>query len=234
METVSLTDHLVSKLPPGVSETLQMNPQLFIAGGFIRAVLTNEDIKDVDVFTTDLSVVESAVAFLIRQIDHEGYRIIEKKTQNTITVEIDGFPVQFVNNIAYASPLDCLDKFDFTICQAAMWSSDMEWHYHCYPAFLRDTMKKQLVYTAPERIEAPGGSLWRATKFLHRGYSITQEEYAKLVVRLMQGIYRKPDSETYYDYSEEDREVVPIQPIPIVPSVDTVRGYFSKADGITY
>ena len=178
---------VVEALPQEVKEVLFVFPQLFVAGGAIRSILAGEPVKDIDVFTTSLDVIPSAVQRYIMEFAPWGDW---KKTETpcTTTISVNEFsPVQFVNNIEYASPEDCIKQFDFTICQAAIWKASIGWDSCCSPSFIRDVADKRLVYTAPDRVEAPGGSLWRATKFLQRGYSITQSELARLVVRCVNG-----------------------------------------------
>ena len=110
----------------------------------------------------------------------------EHETPCTITVKGEGVPVQFINNISH-TVVQGLQQFDFTICQVALWHDSEGFRTCCTPDFIRDVAAKRLVYTAPNRVEAPGGSLWRAIKFTQRGYSITQKELAKLVSRLVEG-----------------------------------------------
>ena len=176
-------------LPWEVVATLFAFPQLFVAGGCIRAAVAGEEVKDIDIFTTDLAVVDKAVEFLLTQRERRGGDAVERATPCTRTVVIDGLPVQFINNVAYASPVQCIETFDFTICQAAFWhGTNGQWQSHSTPEFHRDVALKRLVYTAPDRAEAPGGSLWRAFKYVRRGYSITQRELARLVVRLNESL----------------------------------------------
>lgn len=177
---------VLNALPMGVRTTLYAFPSLFIAGGFIRAVLAGEEIKDIDIFTSDLSIVDEAVQFYVRQCQAVGHTMTEHETPCTITVKGEAYPAQFVNNIAYTIEQG-IQQFDFTICQAALWCDFEGFRTCCTYEFIRDVAAKRLVYTAPDRVEAPGGSLWRAIKFTQRGYSITQVELAKLVARLVEG-----------------------------------------------
>lgn len=177
---------VMNALPPQVAATLIHYPQLFVAGGFIRAVLAGEPVKDIDIFSTDLTVVDRAVDFCL--VPFNSWKGGEKRrTPYTITVDVVGqAPIQFINNVAYATPEECVSRFDFTVCQAAIWRDiDGVWRSLCTPEFIRDVADKRLVYTAPVRVEAPGGSLWRAFKFAQRGYSISQQELARLVNRLV-------------------------------------------------
>ena len=175
-------------LPCAVVGTLFAFPQLFVAGGCIRAAVAGEEAKDIDIFTTDLAVVDKAVEFLLTQRERRGNDAVERATPCTRTVVIDGLPVQFINNAAYPSPFRCIETFDFTICQAAFWHDrNGQWQSNSTPEFHRDVACKRLVYTAPDRVEAPGGSLWRIVKYVRRGYSISQGELARVVARLMRG-----------------------------------------------
>lgn len=178
-------EKVVAALPAEVKEVLFVFPQLFVAGGAIRSILAGEPVKDIDIFTTSLPVVHLAVPRYIQEVGPDAdWKEHRTPCTRSITVVGDYPPVQFINNIAYESPEDCVRRFDFTICQAAIWRTESGWTSCCSPDFIRDVAAKRLVYTSPEREEAPGGSLWRAIKFVQRGYSITQEELTKLIVRL--------------------------------------------------
>lgn len=212
------------RLSQALRNTLDAFPQLFIAGGFVRAVTADESVKDIDIFTTDLSVVERAVQFYIRQRGSLGVK--EVLTPCTITVT-DGFcPVQFVNNIAYESIEQCVAQFDFTVFQAAYWRENFQPKAVCVPEFIRDVAERRLVYTAPDRVEAPGGSLWRAIKYAQRGYSITQLELARLIERLVEG-QKKLKLETFKAHGMivDDTERYGISASEVVRSF-SMRGRF--------
>lgn len=178
---------VVGALPEEIKEVLFVHQrEFFIAGGAIRAIIAGEPVKDIDIFTTSLDAVPQAIERYLQEFTPWGCWK-ESKTPCTRTVTISNCavpPVQFVNNIAYESPEHCVRQFDFTICQAALWHNGDEWCSLCSHEFLRDVAAKQLVYTSPDRLEAPGGSLWRAFKYAQRGYSISQSELARIVLRL--------------------------------------------------
>lgn len=181
---------VVEALPGEVKEVLFVFPQLFVAGGAIRAILVGEPVKDIDIFTTSLDAIPHAVARYIKELSPWGdWKEQQTPCTRTVTVANSPIPpVQFINNAAYESPEQCVNQFDFTVCQAALWHNGDGWSSLCTNEFLRDVADKRLVYTAPNRVEAPGGSLWRAIKYIQRGYSITQMELARLVERLVSGI----------------------------------------------
>lgn len=203
-------DLVVNWLPLEVRRTLKKFPQLFVAGGFIRACLAGETPKDIDIFTTDLSIVDEAVDYYVKSCRlYDTREVTQKKTPCTITVE-NGYlpPVQFVNNVAYKSPEECVNQFDFTVCQAAIWCDAAgNWQSLYTPEFIRDVAQKRLVYTAPNRVEAPGGSLWRAFKYAQRGYSITQQELARLIERLIEKTEEEEEDVVLYDDDDDDGDV---------------------------
>ena len=200
-------ERVVNGLPLEVRRALKKFPQLFVAGGFIRARLAGETPKDIDIFTTDLSIVDAAVDSYVELYHlYDTREVTQKKTPCTITVE-NGYhpPVQFVNNVAYKSPEECIHQFDFTVCQATIWcDADDNWQSLCTPEFIRDVAQKRLVYTAPNRVEAPGGSLWRAFKYAQRGYSITQQELARLIERLIEKTEEEEEDVVLYDDDDGD------------------------------
>jgi hypothetical protein len=189
---------VLEALPAEVQEVLLAFPQLFVAGGAIRAAVAGEPVKDIDIFTTSTDSVPLAVSRYIHEFPSDA-ECVETKTPCTRTVATvvsDIPPVQFVNNVSYGSPGMCLMQFDFTVCQAALWHDGDGWRSICTDEFIRDVADKRLVYTSPNRVEAPGGSLWRAFKYARKGYSITQTELAKLVVRLNHSLEKFDDERT--------------------------------------
>ena len=184
-------DLVLSRIPRAVNQVLQEHPALYIAGGFIRSIFARETVRDIDIFSGSFEHMARGVSDYRAIIGARYSNVRERLTPCTTMFETGLYPVQFVTYIEQPWEQG-LSQFDFTICQAALrFNPDSGWESICTPEFLRDVAARQLVYTSPERVEAPGGSLWRALKFVRRGYSITQEELAKLVVRLNNGLKAK-------------------------------------------
>ncbi len=222
---------VVEALPQEVCEVLFAFPQLFVAGGAIRAILAGEPVKDIDIFSTSLDAVPLAVLRYVMEFEPYG-DCKERQTPCTRTITVansDVPPVQFINNVAYESPERCVNQFDFTVCQAALWYNGDGWSSLCTDEFLRDVADKRLVYTAPNRVEAPGGSLWRAIRYVSRGYSITQMEMARLIERLVMGVNAAQQDEAVAAGVEPE-----YFPISIDLSASRILRSFSLGGGCSY
>ena len=192
--TVDDLDIVLDAMNPDLKSILTLNAsQLYLAGGFIRAVLNGEDVADVDIFGLDVGGVTHAA------YDYAGWlgsMATVHETPCTLTVEHPHhIPVQFVNDVPYATPAECISQFDFSVCQAVIWWDGTEWCSLCSPQFYQDIQDRVLRYTSPERREAAGGSLWRAFKYSRRGYSISQMTLAALITRLNSGMKKATEDQ---------------------------------------
>lgn len=172
------------RLPKLVLESMQANPgKLFLAGGFIRSVITNEKINDVDLFATD-AVTAGGLAMVLAEQDPK--RIY--KTDNAFTIRGFNPSVQIIHRWAFATPTECTESFDFTIAKAAVWWDGDKWESTCHPEYYADLASKRLVYTQPLRNEEAGGSLLRVLKFYQRGYRIPLGSLGSVIARALQGV----------------------------------------------
>ena len=188
MSALSGTDlnFVLRRVPRDVRELIKLR-SLFLAGGFIRAVIAGEKASDIDLFGASLESLKlEAMQFAIAR---QG-RMHE--TDNALTVLTPGhrLPVQFITKWLYATGEQekLLAEFDFTIAQSVIWWSKDGWHSAISEAFYRDLAARRLVYTFPQRAEAAGGSLLRARQFLLRGYNIQAESLAGVISRLVSGV----------------------------------------------
>lgn len=163
--------------------------KLIVAGGFIRACVSGEDVSDIDLF---VPTVEDAKAWAYELKGRgEGRRVVE--TQNAISVYGLKLPVQFVHRWTYDAPAKVVESFDFTIARAAMWWKRVpregapnagHWESLLDDRFYPDVAAKRLVYSHPVRNEDAGGSLLRVLKFYQRGYRIPLGDFAAVIARL--------------------------------------------------
>lgn len=173
----------VRKLPPSLRNAMKKN-EIFVAGGFVRACITNEKINDIDIFMPTKEMAEGMAEHLAK----EKKRMI--KTDNAITVKGFNPILQFVTRWVYDEPIKVIDSFDFTVCQAGFWWDhySQKWCSACTDGFYQDLSAKRLIYTAPVRHEDAGGSLLRVLKYYQRGYRITLDAYAGTIARLLKDI----------------------------------------------
>jgi len=174
---------ILRRLPKQVLAALKERPEsLVLAGGFIRSVIANEQVNDVDLFTTNKDAAE-AVA---RKMAYGGE---VHESDNAFTVRGRGLPVQVIHRWTFERPELVVPSFDFTIARAAMWfGRDSKWHTQCDERFYPDLAAKRLVYCCPDRNEDAGGSLLRMLKFYQRGYRSPLDSIGGVVSRLMRGV----------------------------------------------
>ena len=163
-----------------------------VAGGYIRACVTGEQVNDIDLFC---STKEFAKKSAIELVDGDEKRL--HTTENAITIMGIRPTAQFITRWVYDNPEDIIKSFDWTICQAAFWwakeSEDEEndngrWESSCSESFYHDLASKRLIYTFPNRLEAPGGSILRVLKYYQRGYRITLDSFAGVISRVVAGV----------------------------------------------
>lgn len=190
---------IIRSLPKDVVKELKgANGKLFLAGGFIRARIAGEQVSDIDLWGADKKdLAQRAELFAAKR----GVRVMP--TDNAFTILQEGrAPVQFITRWTFDHPEACCESFDFTIASAAIWYevgaydfdegsneySNGKWCSYCHDSFYRDLAAKALVYMSPARNEDAGGSMMRVQKFLHKGYSISPGNMAKVIARLAMGI----------------------------------------------
>jgi hypothetical protein len=183
------------RAPRVVLTTLKANPdKIFVAGGFIRSVIANEHINDVDMFVGSKEFgkqIADQLAEVAKRKVHE--------TDNAYTVSVGGTVVQIIHRWTFDKPADCISSFDFTIAQAAFWfragSNEGDdrvfaanWESICCDRFYSDLAAKRLVYTAPDREEEAGGSFLRLLKFYSRGYRAPLDSVAGVIARMTSSV----------------------------------------------
>lgn len=173
----------VRRLPESVRDILKTTgPMIFLAGGYVRAVVAGERVSDIDLFAPSRTDAEEAAKLLAGD---EG-KVHE--TDNAFTVFTRPVATQFIHRWTFGSPADAIASFDFTIAQAAIWWSGERWSSCCANRFYADLAAKRLVYTSPLRNEDAGGSMLRVLKFYQRGYRIPLDSLGAVISRLCQGV----------------------------------------------
>lgn len=170
---------IIHRTPKAVVDLLQANPKVFMAGGFIRSVITNEPVNDIDLFTNSKEASQAAANGLTDRLGpvHETDNAYSVKPRN-------GPMVQFIHRWVFETPEKCLDSFDFTIACAAIWH-DGHWKSLCDANFYADLAAKRLVYSSPIRNEDAGGSMLRVLKFYQRGYRIPLDSLGAVIARFV-------------------------------------------------
>jgi hypothetical protein len=190
MQTLTNDDiiKVLRSMPKKVRDFLAWPPyRIWIAGGYIRSIIANEEPTDLDLFVSqEARMLESEIAHSL------GSSILRKgivtNTDNAFTVTSQDFlPIQFITRWKYSRIEDLLNSFDFTIAQAAIWHERGVWLSMCADEFYSSLASKSLVYRAPDRDEDAGGSILRVLRFLRKGYSISPEHFSAVLARLIVG-----------------------------------------------
>ena len=191
MTDLSYTDlqFILGRTPKDVRALIK-DRRLILAGGFIRAVIAGERANDIDLFGSSKDQLEAAARALV----DERHRARFHQTHNAFSVFCPPRrPVQFIHRWLFDDAAKCIESFDFTIAQAAIWWVDGKpgmWRSCISDAFYADLAARRLVYTAPKRNEDAGGSILRARKFLMAGYNIQAPSLAGVIARLMSGVHK--------------------------------------------
>lgn len=180
---------VLSRLPKDVIGVLKNNPQIILAGGYIRATIAGETPADIDLTgASEADTARIAGGLVVQRI--EARETVRKHvTNNAITIlSPPRLPVQFITRWSYGTAEECASSFDFTICAAAIKWSKNGWESWAHPQFYTDLAARRLRYLAPARDEDAGGSMLRVIKYIQRGYNIQIEALAGVCARLVVGI----------------------------------------------
>lgn len=173
--------------------------KVFVGGGFLRSIVTRDDINDVDVFVSSKAEAEELARDIIRmspeswaapKIRQEAGVII---TDNAITLTAKEPKIQIIHRWVFKRGQDVADSFDFTCCCAVFWYNLLDhsapgWQSYCDPRFYPDVAAKRLVYRSPIRNEEAGGSALRLLKYYRKGYCAPIDSFAAVLARLMAGV----------------------------------------------
>lgn len=190
---------VLRRAPKCVVELMKSQQSLFLAGGFVRACIANEEPSDVDLFAPD----EERADLYARVLAGPDGRVWKSANATTIRRPDVALPVQVIHRWTYARPEDLIESFDFTVAKSVIWCTSLRderthragWGSLTHNDFYADLAAKRLVYTMPKRNEDAGGSLLRVLKFYQKGYRIPLDSLGAVVARLVQGVDLAPKTE---------------------------------------
>lgn len=183
----------VRRLPKNLKD-LMLKPEwrkkIYVGGGYLRALVSGEEVNDVDVFVQTKADAEKLQQRLTSTSNGDYYMV---ETDNAFTVvnkHDRGIPIQVIFRWVFEKPEDVANSFDFTICCAVIYFDDV-WDSYTDERFYVDLASKRLIYREPVRNEDAGGSMLRVLKYYHKGYRIPLDSLGKVIARLNQGIDRE-------------------------------------------
>lgn len=201
------------RLPKEVLNLLKNNPRrACVAGGFIRAVIANEKVNDIDIFAASQIHASEMADYLAYDCANQRELLdvqLERgrnenptrrcstlpprtifKTDNAYTVRGFYLDPQIVHRWTFDDVMDVAASFDFTVaCAIIFWCNRLnKWEGYCDPRFYQDLAAKRLVYRSPIRNEDAGGSMLRVLKFYQRGYRIPLDSLAAVIARTVKDL----------------------------------------------
>jgi len=164
-------------------ESDEWENQIFVGGGYLRAVVAGETVNDIDVFVNSKKEAELLAMKLGKPGD-------VATTDNAFTVKRShGVPIQIIHRWVFKMAEDVARSFDFTVCCAVISHNNADgWDSYCDDRFYTDLASKRLVYRCPERNEDAGGSMIRVLKYYQKGYRIPLSSLACVIARLMRDV----------------------------------------------
>lgn len=169
--------------------------KIFVAGGFIRAVVTQERVNDIDINVQSKEDAE-ILAFKLAESKHN---IIE--TDNAFTIKSKKhLPIQIIHRWVFHKPEDVVNSFDFSVCCAVIFFKDGKYDSFCTDYFYQDLAAKRLRYMRPVRNEDAGGSMLRVLKYYQKGYRISLDSLGYVMARMVAKIdFSKVDADNEND-----------------------------------
>jgi hypothetical protein len=142
-----------------------------VAGGAVTSVFSSSRINDFDLFFPTPERLNDALASITR--DDKSI-----EADSALSVIMGGHRVQLVK-VLTRTPSEVISSFDFTICQAGF---DLDDGFIFGADFFQHLAQRRLVFNI--KAEYPICSLYRARKFIKRGFSLSGIEAIKLGLRI--------------------------------------------------
>lgn len=183
---------VIDALPEPVLDILQKNPNCFLAGGFIRAIVDGTHASDIDIYVPNKSV---ALTLAAKVLAASGKFKDTEPIQTEIAITcVTGYmkPVQFIFKYE-DSPYNVIEQFDFTNSGAALWfvkvTSNLGVGVEPTSAVTRGFYKgcKTKELRCIHSVEEPLKSFKRMLKFSKLGYSVPDETSAAVLVSIVGG-----------------------------------------------
>ena len=178
-----------------------------IAGGAITSIFSGSKINDFDIFFRTQSDLEKALA----SVPHDDKTIVTDCATSFIA---DGHRVQLIR-VLTGEPKAIIRLFDFTICQAAYDGKQ----FFFGPDFMHHLAQRRLVFNI--EAEFPVCSLYRALKFVKRGYQLSGMEAVKLGLRIQ--------SLKIVTYADLRRQLMGIDTLFLKDLTDSLAGKAEKS-----
>lgn len=168
--------HLLNQIDKTVKDDL-LGYGSFIAGGALASIFSNQPINDFDIFYETESARDQAIS--IAKEKFASPKVVATDCAFSFIVDRQRYQlIRFVGEVH-----DTLKSFDFTICRAAY----VPWYpegsrFVLFPDFLQHLAQRKLIFNIAA--EFPICSLYRAAKYIKRGFHFPGIEAIKLGLRI--------------------------------------------------
>lgn len=206
----------VQRLPKKVVDIMKdkaWEGKIFMGGGFIRGVIAQEKLNDVDLFAQNKEAANLLAGLLA---DNKSDIHI---TDNAITVR-GKLPIQIITRWVFDKPEDVAKSFDFTVCCAVIFYWNGKWDSYCDDRFYVDMASRRLVYRSPDRNEDAGGSMLRVLKYYQRGYRIPLDSLGAIMARTIRDVDHDKVANGELPYEQQMAKVITGLLREVDPNID--------------
>lgn len=182
-------------LVKGLPEELRLlieKYNVIIAGGALTSIFAGTEIKDYDLYPPNKCVYNEFIKELVDKIkthtNRTDYKII-CSSPNAVTYKFAGKVVQVIKkycdigSLVYTANLtveEVVETFDFTTCMCALDLNSKIFVMH--KNFIQDTCRRSLIFNS--NTVYPICSLYRVTKYIRKGFTISGGELIKLALSI--------------------------------------------------
>ncbi|WP_137743362.1 hypothetical protein [Robertmurraya siralis] len=150
--------------------------KVYIAGGTITSLFTNNEINDIDIYFRD----EDSIINFLREIWENG-RYVVSNTKKATQILYENINIQTIHFNYFDSPKEIFDTFDFTVCMGAFDFATEQFVFH--PDFLKHNSQRILKFNSETAF--PIVSLLRVQKYENKGYKISKPEFIRIALTCM-------------------------------------------------
>ena len=143
---------------------------VFLAGGAVRDAVIGEEPKDFDMWGRAEELKKAAEFYA----NLTGEPIVKNDLCWTVG------EVQFIIGIEVGSPLEVLQRFDFTCCKGAYWFAD-RWQGMVDRDFYSDVSDRRIRWCDPVRKDHPLASVHHALRLAQKGWKISRMDFCLLM-----------------------------------------------------
>jgi len=142
----------------------------WIAGGSIRDFFLGREPKDVDFYFSN-SIDRRRAAYFLTE---NNFELVHSHDNHDVLIR-DNVRYETFYNQGDATPKECIENFDFTICSCAL---DNKLEFSCHDDFFKDLENLHLA-RIPQAGKPVSTTCKRLKKFLNTGYDIDRQNLIK-------------------------------------------------------